>query len=497
MAAATGLASIEKLTEENYELWKVQMKSVLVYNDLWQYTDGTIEKPGQGTADQVQVWVKKDSKALALINLSVSHSQLSHIKKATTSSEAWNGLKTVFESRGPVRKAALYKQLLRMEKEPDIAITQYVSKFTNKAEQLEEAGIKIPDELLSIMLLSSLPTEFENFCIAIESQDNLPTLENLKIKIIEEEARQNERAIKKDANENMSEAFFVRGTRESSKQSSMNQNNFRFNGKCFSCGKIGHKSQFRRSKERNESNQVSDALTVIACNVEHIEKSNAWYLDSGATRHMCNNAQNFENLMSNEKLRVYTAAESFVESKSIGTVALNIQLENDISKKVELKDTLYVPDLRNNLLSVSCVTNNDYSVTFHKNHATINRQDGSIVLKAFKQGQLYIVNETKENAFNVCEQKNLDVIKWHQRYGHINLNDLKKMVNEKMVSGINFEPKVCNLECEVCAKCKIHVLPFSKSENREKEVLALIHSDICGPMNVESLGGGEIFRYVY
>ena len=56
--------------------------------------------------------------------------------------------------------------------------------------------------------------------------------------------------------------------------------------------------------------------------------------------------------MSNEKLRVYTAAESFIESKSIGIVALNIQLENDISSRVELKDTLYVPDLRNNFLSV-------------------------------------------------------------------------------------------------------------------------------------------------
>ena len=134
------------------------------------------------------------------------------------------------------------------------------------------------------------------------------------------------------------------------------------------------------------------------------------------------------------------------------------------------------------------------SVTFHKNHATINPKDGSIALKATEQGQLYIVNETKEIAFNVCEQNNLDVIKWHQRYGHINLNDLKKIVNEKMVSGINFEPKVSNVECEVCAKCKIHVLPFSKSENCEKEVLALkfryLWSDECC---ISGGGGAKYF----
>lgn len=66
-------------------------------------------------------------------------------------------------------------------------MTQYITDFTRKAEQLEEAGIDIPDELLAIMLLGSLPVEFENFCVAIESRDQIPTLENLKIKLMKEE----------------------------------------------------------------------------------------------------------------------------------------------------------------------------------------------------------------------------------------------------------------------------------------------------------------------
>jgi len=168
MATATGFTNIEKLKEENYELWKVQMKSVLVFNDLWPYVDDTLEK----SAINADSWTKNDSKALALISLSVTHGQLNHIKKATTS-KAWDCLKDVFESRGPVRKAALYKQLLRMEKKRCTTMTQYVNDFTRKAEQLEEAGIEIPDELLSIMLLGSLPSEFENFSVAIESRDKI------------------------------------------------------------------------------------------------------------------------------------------------------------------------------------------------------------------------------------------------------------------------------------------------------------------------------------
>jgi hypothetical protein len=59
---------------------------------------------------------------------------------------------------GPVRKAVLCKQLLRIEKKPDVTMSQYVTEFTRKAEQLAE--IDIPEELLSVMSLGSLLAEF-------------------------------------------------------------------------------------------------------------------------------------------------------------------------------------------------------------------------------------------------------------------------------------------------------------------------------------------------
>lgn len=55
------------------------------------------------------------------------------------------------------------------------------------------------------MLLGSLPAEFENFSVAIESRDKIPTLENLKIKLIEEEARQSDRVAKTSEDYNNNE----------------------------------------------------------------------------------------------------------------------------------------------------------------------------------------------------------------------------------------------------------------------------------------------------
>jgi len=60
---------------------KTQMKSALVLNDLWPNVDGIVVK----SITNADVWVNTDSKALALINMSITYEQLNHVKRATTS----------------------------------------------------------------------------------------------------------------------------------------------------------------------------------------------------------------------------------------------------------------------------------------------------------------------------------------------------------------------------------------------------------------------------
>lgn len=123
----------------------------------------------------------------------------------------------------------------------------YINDFTRKAEQLDEVGTKISDDLLSIMLLSSLPDEFENFNVAIESRDEIPDINSLKVKLLEEEARQIERAGKNDSsNCQDNDALIPRGAKQKytniSTHKSVKQSQRKFSGKCFNCEKIGHKS---------------------------------------------------------------------------------------------------------------------------------------------------------------------------------------------------------------------------------------------------------------
>lgn len=68
-------------------------------------------------------------------------------------------------------------------------MSQYINNFQEKINLLEDVGIEIPSELQSIMLLNSLPEDYENFCVAIESRDQIPMVDFIKGKLIEEKAR--------------------------------------------------------------------------------------------------------------------------------------------------------------------------------------------------------------------------------------------------------------------------------------------------------------------
>ena len=68
------------------------------------------------------------------------------------------------------------------------------------------------------------------------------------------------------------------------------------------------------------------------------------------------------------------------------------------------------------------------------------------------------------------------------------------MANKKLATGIRL-PKSAKLSfCEACIAGKIKRQPFkSVGEIRSKRKLQLIHSDVCGPMPAESIGGNAYF----
>ena len=84
---------------------------------------------------------------------------------------------------------------------------------------------------------------------------------------------------------------------------------------------------------------------------------------------------------------------------------------------------------------------------------------------------------------------------WHKRLGHVSMDTIKKMAISNTVDGL---PVLNGTEgnpfCDGCMYGKQHRSSLPKDgRNRAKSIGELIHSDVCGPMSVPSLGGSRYF----
>lgn len=49
------------------------------------------------------------------------------------------------------------------------------------------------------------------------------------------------------------------------------------------------------------------------------------------------------------------------------------------------------------------------------------------------------------------------------------------------------------MNCEICIAGKMCRTPFPKGSNKTTKVLEILHTDVCGPMKVNSNGGNKYF----
>ena len=79
---------------------------------------------------------------------------------------------------------------------------------------------------------------------------------------------------------------------------------------------------------------------------------------------------------------------------------------------------------------------------------------------------------------------------WHLRLGHINLDRIHRLVTSGHLSplGVNALPVY-----EPYLEGKMTIRLFKAKGNRAKEVLDLVHTDLCGPMSTSARKEYEYF----
>lgn len=155
-----------------------------------------------------------------------------------------------------------------------------------------------------------------------------------------------------------------------------------------------------------------------------------------------------------------------------------------------LKDVYYVPELAANLFSISWAFNHGFEVRIDKRKLAIIFEN-QVVLEAHEEQGIYplefeiiLENETAMIAASLED--------WHERPSR---NVLIKMVRSNAVEGMRIKNTSNSSDtCEACArnKCKKTSNKLRQSKKAHSPGLVL-HFDMAGPMQQQSLGGSRFF----
>lgn len=177
------LLVIDKLTNENYPIWSFKIKAVMQEKDCWSAIED--KKPTDET--KLAVWNKADIKALNTIILSVSNSQVIHIKNAKTAKEAWEALKEEHKKSGAGSKHRILKNIFQTTMKKGDSMRDHINVMMNYFDELTEMGSPLSADIAVSAILASLNDDYSSVVTAIEAwEEQRLTIKNVKSVLIEE-----------------------------------------------------------------------------------------------------------------------------------------------------------------------------------------------------------------------------------------------------------------------------------------------------------------------
>nr|GEW47707.1 retrovirus-related Pol polyprotein from transposon TNT 1-94 [Tanacetum cinerariifolium] len=210
-----------------------------------------------------------------------------------------------------------------------------------------------------------------------------------------------------------------------------------------------------------------------------------WYLDSGCSKHMTGDRSQLTNFV-NKFLGTIKFGNDHV-AKIIGYGDYKIG-------NVTISRVYFVEGLGHNLFSVGKFHDLDLEVAFHQHTCFIRNLKGVALLTGSRGNNLYTMSLGDMMASSpICLLSKASKTKswlWHRRLSHLMFRAINHLARQGLVRGLpklKFEKDHLYSACAMGKSKKKSHKPKSEDTNQEK--LYLLHMDLCGPMQVESVNG--------
>lgn len=455
---------------------------------------------------QMLRWIQDDAKAMVILSATIQESQLESLITCASAREMWVRLSAIHEQKSASNKLILTQRFHEYGMDQNDSVVQHVAKVRNMASALKDVDETVTDVAIMAKILASLPSKFNALKTAWDSVDaNNQTVDNLMERLIKEENRLT-------VDDETASAFVASSNKE--------KRNHKFdkvkkNAKeCWHCHKMGHISRdcFKKKREnqvKNKGDSQHEEAYVVTCRdrqsngrfEEQIpalmtqEVSEIWLTDSGASKHITYRRDWLTDFRTvDNDIHVSLGDNGTCQALGTGTVHIEKFIDGKW-KQGRIENVLYVSKMRKNLFSVGTCTNKNFEVLFRKNRVVINKHRKTTAVGVKQENDVYrmlfktISQQVPPEEVNVSTSLHT----WHKRLGHVSKQTLMKMSKTGILQGIQSKEEE-KFQCESCPIGKSHRLSFKKcSEKRSSRPGEFIHSDVCGPMPVDSIGGAKFF----
>src|SRR6185295_11023780 len=178
---------IEKLTDDNCTFWKFKMEQYLTASELADFIGENAANLIAEGANNREENLKKDKKALALINLHISDHLISVVRSKVTAKLAWDALAARYQSAGLAKKLYLRRRFFTCQMRDGDSVMQHVDGLQQVIDELAGIGSQIAEEDKVLALLGSLPESYSSLITALESRTGDLTWEFVVARLLHEE----------------------------------------------------------------------------------------------------------------------------------------------------------------------------------------------------------------------------------------------------------------------------------------------------------------------
>ena len=433
-----------------------------------------------------QSWDFRHDQAIHVLVMSLSETYQALTINCKSLQSTWQRLETHFESKAAADVIAAEAQLYKLKLNDKDDITEFLNTIRLLRNKLASAGAPISENKLFLTVIEKLPKSMEIIHDTIlYGPDDRKTYTALEQTLASYCKNKPKAPVPEQANVATNKDKICKHCKR--KGHLKDECRARLHT-CKNCGRDGHfekrcqsKTQDKTSKSSNREKDKDDDQHKGNFAFSIGPKDKRWVVDTGASTSICPDTTP-EQKTPGESITMANGVEIPVIGRARAKIGIPITT------------VLCVPDARRSLLSIgkACEDGDIDSATFDKHECKLYKA-GRIIATGSRRNGLYELSSEADKIEVMYASASLE--QWHQRLAHSPLTAVKEIVSKQTATGIEITDKTATNQdkCEACEIGKSTRLPFPARDpdHRAREPGRVLHVDLCGPMQTESLQGSR------